>query len=81
MERAEYVLRMTDTHHALPANYGGCADVGISLKCTLEHEESQKEKATALLGNGASLFRDLSCLCIYVIFVEGSDNLINLSSL
>lgn len=44
MEHIEYVFRMTNTHHVLPANYGGCADVGISLKCTLEHEESQKEK-------------------------------------
>lgn len=70
MEHIEYVFRMTNIHHVLHANYGGCADVEISLKCTLEHEESQKEKGHSTSGKWYFIIQE-SVMFIYLCYLCG----------
>lgn len=59
---------MTNTHHAPCANYGCCADMGISLKCTLEQEESQKEKGRSTTGKWYFIIQE-SVMFIYLCYL------------
>ena len=78
IEHIEGVFRMTNILHT-PLQILDAVLIREYLWNAHWSTECVRNKTdTALLGNDTSLFKDLSCLCIYVIFVEGSDKLINL---